>query len=347
MLENPRAERRSMRMDGHKVRYWFYDVDTTRKPLLVMVHGFRGDHHGLQLIADALRDRYHVVVPDLPGFGRSEAFPAADSPRAGKQSATGPRHDVAHYVSFLREFIERLTDGAINPESDHGIALLGHSFGSVIAAHLAAEHPAMVQRLILVNPISEPALTGQQVWATQVADSYYSLGTRLPFGLGDKLLRSNAATDVMSRELTTTQDPELREYIVNQHRAYFGSYAENRVITEAYESSISRTVAEVAPLLSMPVLLVTGGKDPMGSPESQRRMASWITSRREENFPEVGHLIHYEKAFETAQLVDEFLSGPAPEPAEIHAELPSLDTAKPNTSQLTQLLPVVKRRKNA
>ncbi|KAA9395076.1 alpha/beta hydrolase [Kocuria coralli] len=338
MLENPRAERRSMRMDGYKVRYWFYDVDTTRKPLVVMVHGFRGDHHGLQLIADALRDRYHVVIPDLPGFGRSEAFPADQGERS--------LHNVANYVAFLREFIERLTDGAIHPDADHGIALLGHSFGSVVAAHLAADYPAMVQRLILVNPISEPALAGDRVLASQVADTYYSLSRKLPFGLGDRLLRSDMVADIMSREMTTTEDPELREYIVNQHRAYFNSYAERRVITEAYLSSTSRTVAEVAPLLKMPVLLITGGKDPMGSPRSQRRMANWITRRREEAFPEVGHLIHYEKAYETAHLVDEFLTGPAPDPVEIHEELPSLDTAKPNTSQLTQLLPVVKRRRD-
>ncbi|THE16454.1 alpha/beta fold hydrolase, partial [Kocuria rosea] len=74
-MQNPWAERRSMVLDGHKVRYWFYDVDRAPKPLLVLVHGFRGDHHGLQLVADRLRERYHVVVPDLPGFGRSEPFP--------------------------------------------------------------------------------------------------------------------------------------------------------------------------------------------------------------------------------------------------------------------------------
>ena len=44
--QNPQAEQRSMRFDGYKTRYWFYDVDTRRKPLLVMVHGFRGEVEG-------------------------------------------------------------------------------------------------------------------------------------------------------------------------------------------------------------------------------------------------------------------------------------------------------------
>jgi pimeloyl-ACP methyl ester carboxylesterase len=37
-----------------------------------MIHGFRGDHHGLQLFADALPE-YRVIIPDLPGF-RGERF---------------------------------------------------------------------------------------------------------------------------------------------------------------------------------------------------------------------------------------------------------------------------------
>lgn len=332
MLENPRAERRSMKMNGYKVRYWFYDIDSRNKPLLVMTHGFRGDHHGLQLIADALRAKYHVVVPDLPGFGLSEPFPQGN-------------HDVASYVTFLRRFIEQLTDGAVSPTSETGIALLGHSFGSTITAHLAAQSPSMVERLILINPISQPALTTSRAFTAAIADAYYSLGAKLPFGFGDKLLRSNIATDIMSREMTTTDDPDIQEYILNQHRAYFGRYSDNRVIQEAYQASSTRTVAEVAPLLIMPTLLITGGKDPIGTLESQKRMASWIQRHKHHDFPNTGHLIHYEKAAETAQLIEEFLTGPAPNPIEIHDNLPRLDITSPNTSQITQLLPVIKKRR--
>ncbi len=155
-VENPYAERRSVVLDGYKVRYWFYDVDRAPKPLLVMVHGFRGDHHGLQLLADRLRSRYHVVVPDLPGFGRSERFPDR-------------RHDVAGYVEFLRRFVAELTGGAVRDGGAvgdgggrRGIVVLGHSFGSVVAAHFAAAHPGMVERLVLVNPLglNDPVAEG-------------------------------------------------------------------------------------------------------------------------------------------------------------------------------------------
>ena len=129
----------------------------------------------------------------------------------------------------------------------------------------------------------------------------------------------------------------------NQHRAYFGSFADRRVVAEAYRASISGTVAEVAPLLSMPVLLVVGAQDPLGSVEAQERMATWIRRRRLVILDDVGHLIHYEKPLETAELIHEFVQGPDPEPIDVHDDLPPIDQARPNTSQFTQLLPIVRR----
>ena len=65
-VENPYAERRSVELDGYRVRYWFYDADRQRKPLLVMLHGFRGDHHGLQLIKGAKVTRRAGAIPPFP-----------------------------------------------------------------------------------------------------------------------------------------------------------------------------------------------------------------------------------------------------------------------------------------
>ena len=45
-------------------------------PPIVFVHGFRGDHHGLEPIAAHLPG-LRVIAPDLPGFGASDALPLA------------------------------------------------------------------------------------------------------------------------------------------------------------------------------------------------------------------------------------------------------------------------------
>ncbi|MEX5295648.1 alpha/beta hydrolase [Kocuria sp. CPCC 205268] len=337
-VQNPWAERRSLVLDGHKVRYWFYDVDRTPKPLLVLVHGFRGDHHGLQLIADRLRGRYHVVVPDLPGFGRSEPFP--DRP-----------HDIAGYADFLRGFVEALTDGAVHDGAPHGVAVLGHSFGSVVAAHFAAAHPVMVERLVLVNPICEPPLEGGRALLSRLTAGYYRLGRALPRRLGNRLLSSWLVTDAMSGVMTRSQDPRVRGYVRHQHRAYFSAFADRDVLLEAYEASVSHTVAEVAMQLSMPTLLVVGAQDELGSVAAQRTMASWIPRHRLEVLDGVGHLIHYEAPGPTAELVHDFLSSPAPEPvptpdgepSALHAQVPPGDVAAPDTATFTGLQRIVGR----
>lgn len=327
-MDNPYAERRSVELDGYRVRYWFYDADKERKPLFVMLHGFRGDHHGLQLIASALREKYHVVVPDLPGFGRSEPFPDRE-------------HSVANYVEFTRPFVSALTDDAVSPDSGTGVVLLGHSFGSTVAAHFAAAYPEMVERLVLVNPISQPPLAGSQRRLTKLTELYYGVGASLPKRLGTSLLSSNTVVKLMTDVMVKSDDPEVKRYALRQHQAYFNAFANREVLSQAYQASISRTVAEVAMQLSMPTLLVVGELDDLGSVDSQRTMASWIRSHSLKIIPGVGHLIHYETPLVAAQLIEEFLASPAPEPLEGYDRLPFADTTASTPDQLTGMLPAV------
>ena len=333
-MENPYAERRSVELDGYRVRYWFYDADKQRKPLLVMLHGFRGDHHGLQLVATALREHYHVVVPDLPGFGRSEPFPDRE-------------HSVDSYVGFVRDFLTALTDGAVAPGSGAGVVLAGHSFGSTLAAHFAVEHPSMVERLVLINPISQPALTGEQKGLTRLTRLYYGAGASLPRRLGTRLLSSDAVVKIMTDVMIKSEDPDVKHYALRQHQAYFNTFADREVLTQAYDASISRTVAEVAMKLSMPTLLVVGELDDLGSLDSQRTMASWIRSHSLQVVPGVGHLIHYEAPQTAARMIRGFLESPAPEPLEGYDTLPHADTTASTPDQLTGILPAVDPRSGA
>ena len=329
-VDNPYAERRSVQLDGYKVRYWFYDADKKRKPLVVMFHGFRGDHHGLQLIATQLREKYHVVVPDLPGFGRSEPFPDKE-------------HSIPSYVEFAQQFITALTDGAVSPDSGSGIIVAGHSFGSIIASHFAVDFPPMVQRLILINPISEPALAGKHQKLTRLTELYYGVGKSLPRALGSKLLSSRSVVKLMTDVMVKSKDPEVKKYALRQHESYFSTFANRDVVQQAYQASISGTVAEVAMQLSMPTLLIVGAQDDLGSVESQRTMASWIRSHRLEIIPDTGHLIHYEAPEFAAQFIDDFLSSPAPEPLEVHDELPLADTTESTPDQLTGMTPIIRQ----
>lgn len=254
-----------------------------------MVHGFRGDHHGLLRIIEAL-PAYRVIAPDLPGFGRS-----------------GPleeNHDVAAYAEFVRNSVALLG-------LDSQTVLVGHSFGSIIAAKAAADAPGTFASLVLINPISAPALEGSSRVATRLAELYYSLGAALPERAGQALLRNRLIVRAMSEMMAKTRDRPLRRWIHAQHRAYFSAFASRDVVLQAFSASISSTVRDSAPRLQLPVLLIAAERDDLGTVQTQQELAALMPDSTLVVLPDVGHLIHYEAPDAAAAHIARFLQARA------------------------------------
>ncbi|HIY64770.1 MAG TPA: alpha/beta hydrolase, partial [Candidatus Agrococcus pullicola] len=68
LLDRTPVRRRSNVVDGVATVWFEYGPESGRP--LAFVHGFRGDHHGLETIAAHLPG-YRILIPDLPGFGES------------------------------------------------------------------------------------------------------------------------------------------------------------------------------------------------------------------------------------------------------------------------------------
>lgn len=251
-----------------------------------MIHGFRGTHHGLTKIVEALPE-YQILVPDLPGFG--DSMPLA-----------GQIHSLENYLQFLDEFIT-----ALNIREP--FILLGHSFGSIVAGHFAAAHPEKIEKLILVNPIGAPALEGPRAIMTRLAIMYYWLGKKLPGRLAHKWLANPAIVKIMSVTMAKTKNKELLKYIHSQHLQHFSTFANPKVVAEAFRTSVSHDVSRIASAIKIPTLLIAGEKDDITPLEKQELLASKNELLQLEVIPEVGHLIHYEKPTEAATLIKQFL----------------------------------------
>lgn len=273
--------------DGSTTHYWEYGSKT--KPTIVMVHGFRGTHHGLERIVRQLKD-FYVIVPDLPGFGKSEPF-------------TKDRHSLDQYVSFLDEFIK-------NVSSAKKPILLGHSFGSIIAGHYAVKKPKTIEKLVLINPIGAPALKGSKAALTRLAIFYYWLGRTLPANLSSIWLSSKASTDIMTLIMTKTKDKDMRAFIRDQHRQHFSTFSNPKVVSEAFNASVENDVRQIAPQLKVPTLLVVGEKDDVTPLEKQRQLAGLIKNSKLHIIHNVGHLIHYETSDEAAKVIQEWITAP-------------------------------------
>jgi pimeloyl-ACP methyl ester carboxylesterase len=283
-----RTRAASVEVDGARIAYWVYEPAevTPETRTILVVHGFRGDHHGLLRVADQLADM-RLIMPDLPGFGSSAAF-------------AGTGHSVAGYIQFLGGFI-----AALGLDAD--TVLLGHSFGSIIASHFVAANPGAVGELILVNPIAAPALEGPKGLMTKLAVLYYEAAARLPQRLGLALLRSQAIVRVMSVTMAKTRDKDVRRFVHAQHSAYFSSFADRDSLLQAFKASVGSNVTEVAGKLTLPVLLIAGEKDEIAMLADQYKLAARLPDGRLEVIPGVGHLIHYETPEPAARYIRRFL----------------------------------------
>jgi pimeloyl-ACP methyl ester carboxylesterase len=269
---------------GTDTRYWEYG-DPAATTTIVMVHGFRGDHHGLEPVVAQLAG-LRILSPDLPGFGESAGL-------------TSLRHDVPGYSEWLRGFV-----AAVAPTGR--TVILGHSFGSIIvAAAVAGGLPADV--VVLVNPIAAPALSGPRGVLTRLAVFYYWSAARLPERLGFALLRNRVIVRVMSIAMAKTRDPSLRRWIHNQHDRFFSAFSDRRVVLEAFRASVGSDVSEFAARIPQRTLLIAADKDDITPVEAQYRLRGLFPDARLYVIPNVGHLIHYEVPAEAAEQLRRFL----------------------------------------
>ena len=277
------VERREVVIHGATTAYWVYgaaDADKT----IVFVHGFRGDHHGLEPVIAHL-EGYRIIAPDIPGFGQSPPLPEK-------------KHSLATYASWLDSFVSTEAPGAV---------MLGHSFGSIVVAAAVADGLS-TPRVILVNPIGAPALEGPRGILTRLAVFYYWAGARLPRNVGELLLRNGIVVRVMSVSMAKTRDPELRRFIHDQHDRYFSGFFDRDVLREAFIASVSHDVSEFAGKIDQPVLLIAADRDDITPIEAERRLQRLFADAELVEIEGVGHLIHYETPAPAADAIRRYLA---------------------------------------
>ena len=272
-------------------RYWFYPASDAVAKTLIFIHGYRGNHHGLEAIAGALPD-FNIVIADLPGFGASAPFSG--------------EHTLDSYVNWLNGFISHVTS---EQKLKAKPVLVGHSFGSIISAACAAQSNA-ISHLVLINPVSAPALEGPKAALTQLVKLMFWLSGALPLKAGLGMLKSWPMVRGMSIVMTKSLNPKLRKWVHAQHDANFNDFANRRVAIEGYNASISHNVGEYATRFTVPTTLVIGAKDDITSVKQQEAMAATIPVNWSlTTLRGVGHLTHYEKPFEVAAAIREDLEG--------------------------------------
>ncbi|MFK7887985.1 MAG: alpha/beta fold hydrolase [Gammaproteobacteria bacterium] len=137
---------REKTVDGMTIRY----LEGGQGDTLVLVHGFGADKDNFTRIAGALTKHFHVVVPDLPGFGESTRLHDAPYPF---EDQTRRLHGILHGLGITRCHIG------------------GSSMGGAIAVLYGAFYPDEVMTRWLLAPAgvegSEDSVMAAHYRATQ------------------------------------------------------------------------------------------------------------------------------------------------------------------------------------
>jgi pimeloyl-ACP methyl ester carboxylesterase len=129
---------------------WSYYEGEKNGPVLLLVHGFSSNKEVWRPLGEDLGARFHVVIPDLPGWG--------DSTRLA-----GGSYDIDAQAARLNDFLLALDLREIN--------LVGHSMGGAIAGVFAAERPERIARLVLISPLGLSFVENDFIRALNAGDN--------------------------------------------------------------------------------------------------------------------------------------------------------------------------------
>jgi pimeloyl-ACP methyl ester carboxylesterase len=112
-------------------------VEAGKGPPLVLIHDYLASRVAWDDVLPRLSERFHVIAPDLPGFGESEKPPPSRY-----------RYDFEAFSESLVDLCAAVGLGRVS--------LCGHALGGAVALTLAATHAHLVNKLVLVNPLVYP-----------------------------------------------------------------------------------------------------------------------------------------------------------------------------------------------
>ncbi len=106
-----------------------YTLDGTGENRVLLLHGWGCEGKTMQPVANALKERFQVLIPDFPGHGGSGRPPEP--------------WGVPEYAGCLRQLLE---ETGFLP-----CHVIAHSFGCRVAAWLAAEDPGTFRKIIFTG----------------------------------------------------------------------------------------------------------------------------------------------------------------------------------------------------
>lgn len=120
---------------SQRLRLHYVDWGNEDAPPLLLVHGGRDHCRNWDWVAEALRDEYHIIAPDLRGHGDS-------------QWMIGGSYAIADFIYDMAQLIHQTK---LAP-----VTIIGHSFGGGISLRYAGIYSENVTKLVSIEGLGPP-----------------------------------------------------------------------------------------------------------------------------------------------------------------------------------------------
>lgn len=262
-------KKRSLEVDGININ--FYESTPFRSEVpLILLHGGGSDSATLSYgnVMSDLGDVFHVIAPDLPGYGESDKSEAP--------------YTLEWYQKFFGDFVSTLGYGKID--------LCGLSLGGGVALGYALKYPERIRKLVLIAPygltnkIPHVKLTLWFIKHPHVYDSIIKLITS-----NKTLLKANLRNLIVNPEVIS--DELLDQLRFASTGPNVGDAWKTFQMSEIKDSKLRTCYMDNLNELSMPVMLFTGKDDHLVPSKDVEEAAALIKNSELVEFEKCGHWV--------------------------------------------------------
>jgi pimeloyl-ACP methyl ester carboxylesterase len=237
-------------------------------PQILWLHGLRGVDPA-DPVLKALQTRYRITAPVAPGFNDLDELARIDN-----------IHELA--LDY---------DDLIDSLGLQGFSLIGHSFGAMIAAEIAAHFPVRAERLVLLAPFG--------MWndAYPVADIFAMPYTEMD----DILWHDPGAREMFAKKAAT--DADVKDVAAQMVKLAGSLTAVTKFVWPIPDRGLHRRLSRIA----CPTLVAFGAEDKVVSPRYADDFKAGLRDGRTAVVAGAGHMLPYEKPERVIDLVEGFL----------------------------------------
>src|SRR5580698_10940939 len=131
-LESTSATTTYRRISVGGVKLFYREAGAGSAPTIVLLHGFPSSSREFDTLIPLLATRYHLVAPDFPGFGQSDAPPPSS-------------------YAYTFDNLARTTNALLDQLKINEYSFFLHDYGGPVGFRMVLAHPARLRALIIQN----------------------------------------------------------------------------------------------------------------------------------------------------------------------------------------------------